>query len=120
MEKRKIVEKIFLITLLCLTLTLGFLIIPACGEEDPDVRYTVTWKNYDGTTLEVDENLERGVMPEFNGQDPTKPETDTETFEFIGWDKEIVPVTGNVTYTAKFNAKAKKPLDNIGEWDYVG
>ena len=33
---------------------------------------------------------------------PTKPTTNTHTYSFSGWDKEIVPVAGNTTYTAQF------------------
>ncbi|MBR5947323.1 MAG: hypothetical protein IKZ82_01580, partial [Clostridia bacterium] len=34
--------------------------------------FTVTWVNWDGTELEVDEAVEAGAMPEYNGEEPTK------------------------------------------------
>ena len=71
-------------------------------------KYTVIWKNYDGTTLETDADVEYGADPVYNGEMPTRPATEQNTYNFVGWDPEIDEVTGNVTYTAKFDAVAKK------------
>ena len=70
-------------------------------------NYTVTWKNYDGTVLETDEDVENGTIPTYNGETPTKASDDAYYYIFAGWDKEITAVTGDVTYTATFTAKAK-------------
>ena len=64
--------------------------------------YTVTWKNYDGTVLETD-TLEYGTVPTYDGTTPVKASDKTYTYEFDTWDKEVVAVTGDVTYTATFN-----------------
>ena len=72
--------------------------------------YTVKWNNYDNTTLETD-YCTYGQMPKYDGATPVKPADDKYTYEFIGWDKEVVKVTGNAVYTAQFKAVAKEPAD---------
>ena len=64
--------------------------------------YTVTWKNYDGTVLETDTEVERGAMPEYNGLTPTKPSSGSLSNYFSGWDQELAPVTSDIVYTATF------------------
>ena len=70
-------------------------------------EYTVKFLNYDDSELQS-EKLAYGAMPEYKGNEPTKPETDAATFVFAGWDHEIVAVTGNATYKATFNSVAKE------------
>jgi len=65
--------------------------------------YTVTWANYDGVTIETDENIPYGEMPEFNGANPTRDADAQYTYSFKGWNKTIEKVTGDVTYTAEYN-----------------
>ncbi|MGN1061420.1 MAG: InlB B-repeat-containing protein, partial [Candidatus Coproplasma sp.] len=64
-------------------------------------KYTVTWKNYDGTVLYTAE-LEYGATPEYVGETPTKAEDAQYTYEFNGWDMVGGTVTGEMTYTAEF------------------
>ena len=78
--------------------------------------YTVTWKNSDGEILETDTNVEYGTMPEFNStlsipkdvSDFISPIEDHYNINmnvvFKSWDKEIKPVTGDVTYTATYES----------------
>jgi len=62
-------------------------------------EYKVTWV-VDGVSTE--ESYKYGETPSFKGN-TSKAADKTYTYEFAGWDKEVVAVTGEVTYTAKFN-----------------
>lgn len=65
--------------------------------------YKITWLNYDGSVIEVDERVPYGATPDFNSYDPTKPTTNRYYYTFAGWDPEISEVKGDIVYTAKFN-----------------
>ncbi len=67
------------------------------------IRYTVTWKNEDGTVLQTDSVLD-GTMPSYTGETPTKESTLQYAYSFAGWDREIVAVTGEATYVATYTA----------------
>ncbi|MBP5461017.1 MAG: InlB B-repeat-containing protein, partial [Lachnospiraceae bacterium] len=61
--------------------------------------YEITWKNDDGSVIDVTK-AEYGTVPELVTAD--KKETAEYTYEFAGWDKEVVSVIGPAEYTAKF------------------
>ena len=63
---------------------------------------SVTWKNWDGTVLEIDENVAEGTIPTYDGTTPTKPDVEKFSYTFAGWNKELKPVSEDVTYTAVF------------------
>ncbi len=71
-------------------------------------KYTVTWKmEGQDTPLKVETNIPYGTIPSFNGI-PVKQGTEFEVFNFIGWDKPLAVVEGDVTYTAVFETELIK------------
>ena len=70
--------------------------------------YTVTWKNHDGSVI-YSETYYYGNRPVYNyrGGAPIKAD-DSYSYIFVGWDKELVPVTSNTTYTAVFETVPRR------------
>ena len=69
--------------------------------------YTVTWV-VDGEAIQT--TWKYGDLPTFGataGSVPTKPDDERWTYDFTNWDKQIEPVTGDVTYTAEFTASVR-------------
>lgn len=66
--------------------------------------YTVIWKNWDGTVLEIDYNVEYGMTPIYNGATPTRQSNQNNNYVFNGWDKIITSVTKDIEYKATFEA----------------
>lgn len=66
-------------------------------------QYTVTWVNYDNSVLD-EEDYDYGSTPSFKGVIPVRQGNENiSEFPFIGWDKEIVAVTGPATYKAIYD-----------------
>jgi len=66
------------------------------------LTFTITWKNYDGTVLETDTDVEPGTIPSYNGADPIRAADVQYTYAFSGWSPAIAAVSGNAEYTAQF------------------
>ncbi len=73
-----------------------------------DLKYTVNWV-VEGETVETDENVVYGTMPEFNGETPAKASTEDYNYTFTGWSPELSAVTADVTYTAVFEESIRIP-----------
>lgn len=91
--------------LLLSSLTLFTFLLPSCksngDKETPPViedLFTITQKNYDGTILEIDKDVKKGVIP-------TKPSDKEYTYTFKGWDPEITEVTKDQVYTATYTSE---------------
>ena len=75
------------------------IIVPDLEIEEPKpTTYTVTWI-VDGQAFT--ETVEEGTVPSFSGS-TDKAADENYTYTFTGWDKEIVAVTEDVTYTAVY------------------
>lgn len=69
-------------------------------------KYTVTWKNEDGTVLETDTDVSYGTMPEYIGAMPIKASDGANDYAFCGWTPIVVPVSGNASFTATYTKTA--------------
>lgn len=84
---------------------------PVVGEQtytatwlpEPPSTYVITFKNYDGTTLKVQDKAPAGVTPVYGGATPDKPATDEYYYTFTGWKPELVPATTNAIYVAQYS-----------------
>lgn len=80
-------------------------------------RFTITWKNWDGTPIEtvIDElgttgseySVTYGTMAEFLGSNPTRANNIDSTYNFTGWKPALGPVTQDVTYTATYESQPR-------------
>ena len=69
--------------------------------------YTVTWKNWDNTTLATD-TVEEGSTPSYSGSTPTKASTAQYTYTFTGWSPTPAAINADTTYTAQFSSTVRK------------
>ena len=83
-------------------------VVPVTGEATYTAKYvpylrshTVTFVDENGAFL-YDRSIPYGQMPRDNGPTPAKAPNAQYTYTFAGWSPSFVPVTGPVTYTAKY------------------
>jgi len=69
-------------------------------------QYTITWLNKDGTELSSGK-VAYGTVPSYDGT-PTFAPTAQFTYKFKSWDKEVVKVVGDATYTAVYEEIVNK------------
>lgn len=68
-------------------------------------KYTITWKNDDGTTIDT---TQVGYLEMPTHSNPTKAATAEKTYTFSGWSPAVAAVTGDTTYTATFTESTRK------------
>lgn len=73
------------------------LMLYAKWSENPAVLYTVSWKMDDGSLIDTT-SVKAGEMPVHGS--PAK-----DGYIFIGWEPDLAPVTGDITYTAQFEQR---------------
>ena len=78
-------------------------------------KYTVTFKNWDGTTLAT-KTVEYGKAATAPSN-PTRPATAQYTYTFTGWDKKFDNVTENITVTAQYSSTVNKYTVTFKNWD---
>jgi hypothetical protein len=67
--------------------------------------FTITWNNWDGTPLEVDENVPYGQMPSYDAEMPQKAANSKFEYRFTSWYKVPSEATQDAVYTAVFYAE---------------
>ena len=73
-----------------------------------DRTYTVRWLDDDiSHVFEVDTFVEYGSTPDYNGETPEKEETESTTYEFIGWSPLPSPVVSDIDYVAMYKETTK-------------
>lgn len=90
--------------LLSTLLSMGALV--SCGAPvEEKSNFTITWKNWDGTILEVDENVKIDSMPSYDGETPTKPDEGLTVFTFEKWSPSSkIRVSKDVEFVAQFSS----------------
>lgn len=85
-----------------------------------NVKYTITFKNWDGTVLET-LSVASGTVPSYTKSTPTRTGTSTLAYTFSGWTPSVVAATANATYTATFTSKTVQPAKSytitFKNWD---
>lgn len=77
------------------------------------LTYTITWKDHDGTVLETD-MVFHGSIPAFNGETPSRQNSETTQYTFMGWTPFISQASEDQVYVATYQAETiivKPPYD---------
>lgn len=83
------------------------LLISLCSCKSKQNYFTISWLNYDRSVLEID-RVEEGLLPSYDGDEPTKLSDDSFDYDFIGWDKEIEVASKDTEYIAIYQEIKRK------------
>jgi len=75
------------------------------SSEETITKYTITWRNWDGTVLDTEE-VEKDITPSYKGSNPTKTNDNAYTYSFSGWSPTISKTVSDKEYVAQFNQNA--------------
>ena len=95
--KKKTIALLFTSSLMATSLLIG------CNNANNKKGFTIKWVDYDQTVLEVDENVEEGVIPTYDSPVPTRASSESSTFVFTGFTPKVIPAYEDATYTATYN-----------------
>jgi hypothetical protein len=90
-------------------------VVTALYDTD-EVKWTVTFKNYDGKVLYTD-HVATGESAVYQGMTPIKKSTDTIDYVFKEWDKGLDNVKEDFTTTALFEERAANLTVQFLNWD---
>lgn len=79
-------------------------------------KFTVTWKDYDGSTLRTDQ-VDGGSVPTYAGTTPARASTAQYNYTFAGWSPSPTAVTGNTIYTATYTPTLRNYTVTWKDWD---
>jgi len=71
-------------------------------------QFSVTWKNWDGTTITTYDNVAYNSTPKYLGSNPTRAKDAYYTYDFVGWLPELSPVKGDAVFIAQYEKKDRK------------
>ena len=86
----------------------GDAVYTATWLEEKPTAYTITFVDYDGTTVLQSGEVAANTMPVYTGAIPNaKPATSEYTYAFDHWSPELAEATENMTYTAVYKEVEK-------------
>ncbi len=76
-------------------------------QQKEEKIYTITWKNWDDSVLEVDTDVPEGTTPTYDGPTPTRESDNNFDYSFNTWYPAPSPARKDTTYTARFLSARK-------------
>ena len=77
-----------------------------CCNKNTVTKYTVSFKNYDGSLLS-EIKVKKGETAVYEGPDPLRAETTDYTYTFNGWDQSLENITSNCVRVAQYTETLK-------------